>query len=104
MIQLQAKPRPPQLTDDLVAQLTADFKATQNAVWNKLYIKTALLEISHGKCCYCECNIKEESKYMEVEHFYAKSIYPEEVLDWRFLLPACKRCNAALAISRCTAT
>ena len=93
MIKLAFQPRPPQLTDEKVAQLTLDFKTTGKAVWNTPYIKDALLKMSHGKCCYCECKLEEESKYMEIEHFYAKSLYPDDVLNWYNLLPCCKRCN-----------
>ncbi len=32
---------------------------------------------------------------MEVEHFHDKDTYPDKVLDWRNLLPACKRCNGS---------
>ena len=30
---------------------------------------------------------------MEVEHYYPKSLYPKEVLNWENLLPSCKKCN-----------
>jgi uncharacterized protein (TIGR02646 family) len=94
MIKLSFQPRPSQLTDEKVAKLTLDFKAdTKKTVWNTPYIKAALLQMSHGKCCFCECKIAEESKYMEVEHFYPKSLYPDDVLNWLNLLPCCKRCN-----------
>ena len=96
MIKLTPEPRPNELTDELVEQLTTRFKADNSLrVWNRNSIKDALLRMSHGKCCYCECNITEESKYMEVEHFRCKSIYQNEVLLWSNLLPACKRCNIA---------
>ena len=49
--------------------------------------------MSFEKCCFCECRINEESKYLEVEHFHPKSLYPDEVLLWDNLLPICKRCN-----------
>jgi hypothetical protein len=32
---------------------------------------------------------------MEVEHFAHKNKYPDKVLEWGNLLPACKRCNGA---------
>jgi uncharacterized protein (TIGR02646 family) len=94
MILLKAVPRPAQLTDEVVRQLTELFKADKSQrVWDKLYIKEALLLMSHGKCCYCECKIDEESKYLEVEHYHPKDKYEDEVLAWENLLPACKRCN-----------
>lgn len=96
MIKLSPEPRPNELTDELVEQLTMQFRTDNSLrVWGRKFITDALLRMSHGKCCYCECNITEESKYMEVEHFRCKSIYPDDVLLWPNLLPACKRCNGA---------
>jgi hypothetical protein len=37
----------------------------------------------------------EEGKYVEVEHFHPKSLYPDEVVKWDNLLPICKPCNIA---------
>ena len=93
MIQLQALARPIELTDERVQQLTEKYKTDNTAVWQKDYIKKALLKMSFEKCCFCECRINEESKYLEVEHFHPKSLYPDEVLLWENLLPICKRCN-----------
>jgi uncharacterized protein (TIGR02646 family) len=94
MIKLQAIAKPVELTDDVIAQLTAEYKATENSVWKKPYITSALLKMSFDKCCFCETNVNEESKYMEVEHFHPKSLYPDEVVLWNNLLPICKRCNS----------
>lgn len=93
MIKLQAIAQPVELTDDVITQLTAEYKATENSVWKKPYITEALLKMSVNKCCFCETNVNEESKYMEVEHFHPKSLYPDEVVLWDNLLPICKRCN-----------
>lgn len=93
MIKLNRPQKPHQLTDSLVATLVSEFKSDGSSVWNKDFIKTALLNLSNKKCCYCECNINEESKYMEVEHFYPKKFYPDLVVTWDNLLPSCKRCN-----------
>lgn len=93
MIRIQRIDKPVELTDKLQKELTEKFKQSGKNVWNKQFIKDALLKMSHDKCCYCETNIKEESKYLEVEHFYPKSIYKDEVVDWENLLPSCKRCN-----------
>jgi len=96
MIQLTPVLRPTDLIDELVQQLTDRFKADKTQrVWNEEFIKTALLQMSSGKCCYCECKINEESKYMEVEHYRCKDIYEDEVLLWSNLLPSCKRCNGS---------
>jgi uncharacterized protein (TIGR02646 family) len=93
MIKLQAIAKPVELTADMVAKLTTEYKDTGNSVWRKDYITNALLTMSFGKCCFCETKIDEESKYMEVEHFHPKSLYPDEVVLWINLLPICKRCN-----------
>jgi uncharacterized protein (TIGR02646 family) len=93
MIKLQAIAQPVELTDDVITQLTKEYKATEKSVWKQSYITEALLKMSFGKCCFCETSINEESKYMEVEHFHPKSLYPDEVLLWNNLLPICKRCN-----------
>ncbi|PPD44727.1 MAG: HNH endonuclease [Methylobacter sp.] len=93
MIKLQAIAKPNELTDDVFADLTTEYKNTDNSVWKKGYITKALLTMSFGKCCFCETKIDEESKYMEVEHFHPKSLYPDEVVLWINLLPICKRCN-----------
>ncbi len=96
MIRLHAHPCPLELTPAVQASLTAEFLADNSkSVWNKSYIRRELLLMSHGKCCYCECKIDEESKYLEVEHFQAKSLYPLLAVIWLNLLPACKRCNGA---------
>ncbi|EON74840.1 hypothetical protein ADIS_4703 [Lunatimonas lonarensis] len=44
------------------------------------WLKESLLELSYGKCAYCECDLKEEAKYMEVEHFEDKANNPNKVL------------------------
>lgn len=94
MIKLSRPERPKELTDELVARKTEQFKADKTkAVWNETYIKDALMAMSYGKCCYCECCLGEESKYMEVEHFHDKHKHPDEVVQWDNLLPSCKACN-----------
>ena len=93
MIKLKRGPKPNQLTSVIVGKMVDSFKASNKRVWDKAYIKEALLASSHGKCAYCECYVTVESKYMEVEHFNAKSQYPDDVINWLNLLPSCKRCN-----------
>lgn len=95
MIRLKPVVKPIELTDEVVRKLTDKFKLDGSSVWQKDYIKKALLEISHNKCCYCECLLEEESSYLEVEHFHHKNNYPEEVMHWENLLPACRRCNGS---------
>lgn len=93
MIKLNRTSKPTELTPALQKELTEEFKLTGKSVWNKDFIKKSLLEYSNNKCCYCEANIKEESKYLEIEHFHHKDTYKDEVLDWENLLPSCKKCN-----------
>lgn len=99
MIKLTYQPKPSILTAAFVQEKTQEFITAKNAgqkapsVWNKKEIKTALLKMSHGKCCYCECVVTKEAHYMEVEHFEDKHRHPNKVLDWYNLFPSCKRCN-----------
>jgi hypothetical protein len=95
MIKLERSPAPLCLSPAEVKRLTDEFKATAASVWHIDELKKALLETSHGKCAYCECNVAEESKYMEVEHFRDKDSYPDHVVTWTNLLPSCKRCNGS---------
>lgn len=50
--------------------------------------------MSHGKCCFCETNLGVQARYMTVEHFYYKEGYPDKVVSWDNLLPACSQCNS----------
>ncbi|KAA6324001.1 hypothetical protein EZS27_026616 [termite gut metagenome] len=93
MIKLNRTPKPVELTSELQRELTEEFKSTGKSVWNRDFIKNSLLVFSNNKCCYCETHIKEESKYLEVEHFHHKDTYKDEVLEWDNLLPSCKKCN-----------
>ncbi|ATA91360.1 HNH endonuclease [Capnocytophaga canimorsus] len=93
MIKLDRVSPPIQLSPDFIEQETYKYKNKGESVWNTIWLKKALLQSSHNKCAYCECNIVEESKYLEVEHFYCKKDFPDKVLEWNNLLPSCKRCN-----------
>lgn len=93
VIRLTRTAKPAELTDALQKELTDLFKTTGDSVWNKKWLKDRLLSFSNKKCCYCEANISEESKYMEVEHYFPKQFYKDDVLEWENLLPSCKKCN-----------
>lgn len=96
MIKINRTEKPSELTDEIQQKLTDDFKKdNKKTVWNKPYIRNALFKMSNGKCCYCEVKLAEEGKDMHVEHFHPKSKYPDEVVNWENLLPACKRCNVS---------
>jgi hypothetical protein len=95
MIKLQRVASPSWLTPAEEAQLVARYLASKEPVWNIEDIKIGLLKSSFHKCAYCESMLGEESKYVEVEHFRCKRLYPNDVVKWVNLLPACKRCNIA---------
>lgn len=85
---------PPKKLEDEETKLTQEYKKNnKKAVWNKDYIKKPLLEMSHNKCCYCECEIGQGEKEMHIEHYKPKSLYPNLVVDWYNLLPSCPHCN-----------
>lgn len=93
MIKLTLIDRPVELTDEVCQQLTDKYKADKSSVWNKAYIKDALLKMTNRKCAYSEAPLNENGTYMEVEHFRCKEKYPDKVVEWGNLLPACKTCN-----------
>ncbi|MFN4151578.1 MAG: HNH endonuclease, partial [Candidatus Sericytochromatia bacterium] len=72
----------PMKLEEQKEELKKKYLETGASVWNKDFIKKALLEMSHNKCAFCECTLNIESKYMEVEHFFNKSNYSEKVVDW----------------------
>ena len=93
MVHLNRIDPPIELTDSKKNQLTKEFLESNKPVWKKKFILVKLKELGHSKCCYCECSLGEECKYMEVEHYYYKDKYKYQVVDWDNLLPACGRCN-----------
>jgi len=93
MIKLERGEKPEYLDNDKKIELTRKYLDEGGSVWNRNEIKEPLLKVSNGKCAYCETNIVEESKYMEVEHFRCKDAFPDKVVEWENLLPSCKRCN-----------
>ncbi|MCS3432906.1 hypothetical protein [Klebsiella sp. BIGb0407] len=95
MIRVKQVSRPDYLSPEKVGELTRTFINSNKTkrVWSSEKIKEQLINSSNGKCVYCESNISEESKYMEVEHFKCKDLYPEDVVTWSNLLASCKRCN-----------
>lgn len=99
MIKLTRNDRPGDMTEEFVATKTQLFILSKSggrkteSVWNVGWLKKALFEMSHHKCAYCECSDSHRSVYLEVEHFHDKSSFPDKVLEWENLLPACKTCN-----------
>ena len=93
MIKLTLPARPKELTEEIEKSLADDFKRNGSEVWKKPFIKEAVLDIAYGKCAYSEVRLVEEGKFMQVDHFYPKSIYPDLVAQWGNLLPALNHCN-----------
>ncbi|MBN3054485.1 HNH endonuclease family protein [Pectobacterium brasiliense] len=56
-------------------------------------IKDALFITSHHKCAFCECIPEYGGNFIQIEHFYPKSIYPELCFSWDNFLPSCNKCN-----------
>ena len=100
MIKLERGKCPKELTDEVKKELTDLYlKDNKKDVWNspkiKESLKSALSEMSHKKCAYCECRIGIESKDVTIDHFLAKSRHQNLVVEWENLFPACLRCNRA---------
>ena len=94
MIKITRSDKPIELTEEIESKLTEEFKMNSKAaVWNKNYIRDALLKMTDNKCCYCECFIGPGHKEMHVDHFHPKGKYPDEVVKWENLLPSCPHCN-----------
>ena len=47
-----------------------------------------------SKCAYCECRLDIQGRSTTIDNFHCKALYPEEVVSWDNLLPACIHCNA----------
>lgn len=95
MIPVRRSAAPPQLTLEAKKELIKKFLSEKKDVWNQAFIRDGLMQMSHGKCVYCEARLDEKSMYMEVEHFLPKSRYPLLVVEWDNLLASCKHCNAS---------
>lgn len=93
MIKLILIDRPVELTDEVCQQLTDEYKANKSSVWNKAYIKDALLKMTNNKCAYSEAPLATNGNYWHVEHFRCKKKYEDEVVKWGNLLPSCPTCN-----------
>lgn len=93
MIKLTLTEKPAQLTEELVEELTLKYLNDGSDVWNRKFIRDSVLSFSFNKCCYSECKLNSESKYMEVDHFYPKIHFPNDVVLWGNLLPSCKKSN-----------
>ncbi|MGL4695161.1 HNH endonuclease [Enterococcus larvae] len=94
MIKVERIAPPKELDNRRIQKLTNEYAENKSKrVWGKSFIKDQLLLMSHGKCVFCETELVERGKFMEVEHFHPKSLYPSEVVSWENLLPCCSECN-----------
>jgi len=60
--------------------------------YKKEDVKTALIDMYNGLCCYCESDFGGSS-YENIEHYKPKSKFPELSFEWDNLHLACQRCN-----------
>jgi len=93
MIKLTLIDRPVELTDEVCQQLTDEYKANKSPVWDKAYIRNALLRMTNNKCAYSEAPLATNGNYWHIEHFRCKKEYEDEVVKWGNLLPSCPTCN-----------
>jgi len=93
MIKLDLPNKPAQLTDEVQQNLTDEYKKNGTDVWNKPFIKKAVQNLAFDKCCYSEIELTGGGKYMEIDHFYPKKLFPDKVIEWGNLLPSVKTCN-----------
>ncbi|PZU81197.1 MAG: hypothetical protein DI528_21745 [Shinella sp.] len=55
-------------------------------------IKDAIVDETHGKCAYCESDIRHIA-YGDIEHVVPKKIEPAKWFEWENLTLACDVCN-----------
>jgi uncharacterized protein (TIGR02646 family) len=58
-------------------------------------VKSVLFPTSYQKCAFCECIPDDGGNFVQVEHFYPKSQYPQFCFTWDNFLPCCGKCNLA---------
>ena len=59
MIRITRPPKPKELTDEVKAALTSEFKANGTAVWRKDWIVDTLLSATYNKCAFSEMRLNE---------------------------------------------
>ena len=57
---------------------------------DKAELRRALVSEQRGTCCYCMGRIHACPDRMKIEHWRSRSRYPNEELDYRNLLAACR--------------
>lgn len=117
MRKLSRPPEPVEL-QNAKANLTETYLAKPStSVWRKDYIVQPIYESSNQKCAYCENAVvwksnnhdysieidedkqpsmdinPDENAFLHVDHFIARKIEPNKVVEWSNLIPACPVCN-----------
>jgi uncharacterized protein (TIGR02646 family) len=91
LTELQQLENDPQATEQAKKQAKTTVKNSQKK-YNHPEVKTALVQMFHGKCAYCESQITVVS-YGNIEHFYPKGKFSDKTFDWENLLLSCDICN-----------
>jgi uncharacterized protein (TIGR02646 family) len=79
-------------TKNLLSADTKEQHRKAEAQYRHKKIKEALCVMFHGKCAYCESNIRHVD-YGDIEHYRPKSKFPALTFEWSNLLLACGVCN-----------
>ena len=53
-------------------------------------LRAALVADQRGLCCYCMCGITDQRETMKIEHWRSRSTFPDEELEFRNVLAACR--------------
>jgi hypothetical protein len=95
MIKLVLSEKPERLSEEVQKKLTQDFidSGKKKVVWKASFIQDAVRALAFGKCCFSEILLDTKSTYTEIEHFYPKDLYPNQVVEWGNLFPSSKKCN-----------
>lgn len=76
------------------AILTGENKTilSKKSRYNHQHIKDAVSSETHGKCAYCEAEVRSVS-HGDIEHIFPKSADIDKTFEWRNLGFACQKCN-----------
>ncbi|MEN8218584.1 MAG: retron system putative HNH endonuclease [Pseudomonadota bacterium] len=99
MIKVKRADKPPILvqkakewTETLLAAQTKKDRQNAESKYQHKQIKDCLVKMFHGKCAYCESQIRHID-YGHIEHYRPKSKFHELTYSWNNLLLACGVCN-----------
>lgn len=81
-------------TNAVVSKLSRgeDLTATEKGRYSHRQIKDAIVNETHGKCAYCESDIRHIA-YGDIEHIVPKDVDPSKWFHWDNLTLACDICN-----------